>query len=199
MWTMRGGFDTDLFQDSGDVRRRTSFEGAYLRGEAGTRRERRYGGFSGGDLGRAGRQLERVLPAVHKGGQAKDTEAAGLERRPHQRQRTAARLPILGSFLDKMLGDITRAETKHEQRPTRLRESNSTPPALPLPMREKTMSWARPSSVFRDQEQRRGQGAQRGQGGHGSRGGDLTRTKRPRTPPQRGPRARHRAGASKTE
>ena len=28
MRTMRGGFDTDLFRDSGDVRRRTSFDGA---------------------------------------------------------------------------------------------------------------------------------------------------------------------------
>ena len=35
----------------------------------------RYGGGTGGDLGRPGRQLERVLPAVHKGGQAEDAEA----------------------------------------------------------------------------------------------------------------------------
>ncbi len=61
MLTMRGGFDIDLFRDSGDVRRRTSFEGAYLCGEAGTRRERRYGGFSGGDLGGAGCESRGVL------------------------------------------------------------------------------------------------------------------------------------------
>ncbi len=61
MLTMRGGFDTDLFRDSGDVRRRTSFEGAYLCGEARTRRERRYGGFSGGDLGGAGCESRGVL------------------------------------------------------------------------------------------------------------------------------------------
>jgi hypothetical protein len=61
MRTMRVGFDTDLFRDSGDVRRRTSFGGAYLCGEPRTRRERRYGGFSGGDLGGAGRESRGVL------------------------------------------------------------------------------------------------------------------------------------------
>ncbi len=75
---MRGGFDTDLLRDSGDVRRRTSCEDAYLCGKAGTRRERRYGGGAGGYLGRLGRQLERVLPAVYKGGEAEDAQAAGL-------------------------------------------------------------------------------------------------------------------------
>ncbi len=50
----------------------------YLCREAGTRRERRYGGGTGDHLGRIGRQLERVLQTVYKGGQAEDAEAAGL-------------------------------------------------------------------------------------------------------------------------
>ena len=78
MWTMRGGFDTDLFRDSGDVRRRTSFEGTYLCRQAGTRLERRYAGGAGGDLGRFGRESRRVLQTVYKGGEAEDTEASGL-------------------------------------------------------------------------------------------------------------------------
>ncbi len=55
----------------------------YLCGEAGTRRERRYGGGAGGDLGGAGRQLRRVLLVVYKGGEAEDTEAVGLAKRQH--------------------------------------------------------------------------------------------------------------------
>ncbi len=51
-----------------------------LCGEAGTRRERRYGGGAGGDLGTAGHQLTGILQALQqRGGEAKDAEAAGLE------------------------------------------------------------------------------------------------------------------------
>ena len=47
-----------------------------LCGEAGTRRERRYGGGAGGDLGRLGRESRRLLLVVYKGGEAEDAEAA---------------------------------------------------------------------------------------------------------------------------
>jgi hypothetical protein len=50
----------------------------YLCGEAGTRRERRYGGGSGDHLGRFGHWFRGVLQALQTGGQAEDTEAAGL-------------------------------------------------------------------------------------------------------------------------
>lgn len=76
MRTMRVGFDTDLFRDSGDVRRRTSFEGAYLFGEAGTRKERRYGGGAAGYSGTAGRELTRVFLTLQEGREAESAESA---------------------------------------------------------------------------------------------------------------------------
>ena len=40
--------------------------------------KRRYGGGAGGDLGGAGRQLERLLLVVYKGGEAEDAEEEEL-------------------------------------------------------------------------------------------------------------------------
>ena len=44
----------------------------------GARRERRYGGFSGSDLGGAGRQPRPLFRAIHQSAETGDTEAAGL-------------------------------------------------------------------------------------------------------------------------
>ena len=61
--------------------KRCRYPAPYLCGEAGTRRERRYGGSTGGYLGRAGFESWGVLRAVYKGGAAEDTEASGLSER----------------------------------------------------------------------------------------------------------------------